>query len=259
MGGFLAVLPKKTEQKKVQASGAGIGLPQVDGFKIKSSLTGTLKQIGDAMSSISFLEVAPEKDGVNAVYVESRDINNNPYLFSILKIKKDELEVVYSIPPEIAPRKRRMDMIRHVLNLLSLLEKYYVVENKVLYQLIEASVKELSEAVTMDYSKLYTSYDSLKKESDDLKKRVGRLQDETQALTTKNYELKNLNDELLVRNKELEALSDDVLKTKLQEWIMEHNGEMNIIEFSKLYRIPEAKVEQALNRLVAEGYLAVVQ
>lgn len=249
--------PKKTDNKKIKT--ATSGTPQVDGFKLKGKCTGSLKQVAENLRSISFLEIAPEKDMVNAVYVESRDINNNPYLFSILKIKNEELEIVYSIPPEIAPRKRRMDVIRYVLNLLSLIEKNYSVDNKILYQLIEAAVKELSESVTMDYSKLYTSYDTLKKERDDLKKKMTRRRDENQALTAKNYELKSMNDELLVRNKELESLSDDTLKAKLQEWISDHNGEINIIEFSKLHKVPEAKIEQTLNRLVAEGYLSVVQ
>jgi hypothetical protein len=234
-------------------------VPKVDGFKIKAKLTGTIKDISDSLRAVSFLEVAPEKDAVNAVYVESKDINKNPYLFSILKMKKDELEVVYSIPPEIAPRKRKLDVIRYLLNILSLVESSFSVDNKVIYQLMEAAVKDLLESVTMDYSKLYTTYDSMKKDVDDLRKKVERLEEQGEALTTKNYELKASNDELVLRLNELEGLSDDALKAKLQEWVMEHNGEINIIEFTKLYKVAETRVEQMLNKLVAEGYLEVIK
>jgi archaellum component FlaC len=254
-----AAAQPQAAQQQAQAAGAQSLTPKVDGFKIKAKMTGQAKDIADTLRTISFLEVAPERDAVNVVYVESRDINKNPYLFSILKLKKDELEVLYSIPPEIAPRKRRLDVIRYLLNILTLVESSFPIDNKVLYQLIESAVKDLLESVTMDYSKLYTAYDSVKKDADDLRKKVERLQEQAEALTTKNYELKASNDETALRIQELEVLSDDALKAKLQEWVIEHNGEINVIEFTKVYKVPEARIEQMLNRLVAEGYLEVLK
>jgi len=246
--------PKKSEKAVSQAQ-----VPKVDGFKIKAKLTGSVKDVSNILRTVSFLEVAPEKEAVNAVYVESRDINKNPYLFSIIRIRQDELEVVYSIPLEIAPRKRRLDVIRYVLNILSLVAEDFSVENRTLYQLLETAVKDLLDSVTMDYSKLYTAYDSVKKDADDLRQKVERIQEQNEALTAKNYELKAANDELNLRVKSLEGLSDDLLKSKLQEWIMEHNGEINIIEFTKVHNVPGTRVEQMLNKLVAEGYLEVLK
>jgi len=234
--------------------------PQVDGFKIKGRLVkGKLKDLATILRSISFLELAPEKDVLNVIYVESRDIDKNPYLFSIVKIKEDELEVMYTIPSEISPKKRRVDVIRYLLNILSLIESSYSVDNKTVYQLIENAIKELAGSVTMEYNKLYTSYDSLKKEVDDLKKKVDRLSEQNQALTSQNYELKTHNDEMRLRVQQLEGLSDDALKAKLQEWVSEHSGTMNITEFTKVYKVSDARVEEMLNKLVSEGYLDVVQ
>ena len=69
--------------------------PQVDGFKIKGKLKkGSLKDLGTILRSISFLEIAPEKDALNVIYVESRDIDKNPYLFSIVKIREEKLAIV---------------------------------------------------------------------------------------------------------------------------------------------------------------------
>ncbi|MHA2067590.1 MAG: hypothetical protein ACXABY_24765 [Candidatus Thorarchaeota archaeon] len=234
--------------------------PQVDGFKIKGKLTkGKLKDLAAILRSISFLEIAPEKDVLNVIYVESRDINKNPYLFSIVKLKDDEVEAMYTIPSEISPRKRRVDVIKYLLNILSLIESSYSVDNKTLYQLIENGIKDLSSSVTMDYTKLFTKYDSLKKEVGDLRKKVARLTEQNQALSTKNYDLKTKNDELSLRVKELEGLSDEALKSKLQEWVLEHSGSINISEFTKLYKVSDARVEELLNKLVSEGYLEVVR
>ena len=233
--------------------------PQVDGFKIKGKLKGTLKDIANSLRSISFLGVASEKDLLNVIYIESRDINKNPYLFSILKIKDDEIEVLYSIPPEIGPKKRRIDVVRYLLNILSLIESAYSVDNKTLYQLVENAVKEIANSVTTEYTKLYTSFDSMKKEVDDYKKKMIRLTDQLQALTTKNYELKGQNDEYKLRIEALEGLSDDALRAKLQEWIIEHNGSINLAEFTNVHKVSDARVEELLNRLVSEGFLEVVQ
>ncbi len=234
--------------------------PQVDGFKVKGRLAkGKLKDLATVLRSISFLELAPEKDVLNVIYVESRDIDKNPYLFSIVKLKEDELEVMYTIPSEISPKKRRVDVIRYLLNILSLIESSYSVDNKTIYQLIETSIKELAGSVTMDYNKLYTSYDSLKKEVDDYKKKVDRLTEQNQALTSQNYELKSQNDDYKLRLQQLEGLSDEALKGKLQEWVAEHSGTINITEFAKLNKVSDARIEEMLNKLVSEGYLEVVQ
>ncbi len=234
--------------------------PQVDGFKVKGKFVkGKPKDLANTLRSISFLEIAPEKDALNVIYVESRDIDKNPYLFSIIKITDDEMEVLYTIPPEIGPKKRRVDVIRYVLNILSLIDGSFQVDNKTVYQLIENSIKELAGSVTMDYNKLYTAYDQLKKEVDDLKKKVDRLTDQSQALTSQNYELKTQNDDFRLRVQALEGLSEDALKLKLQEWVADHSGAINISEFTKLYKVSDARVEEMLNKLVSEGYLEIVQ
>jgi regulator of replication initiation timing len=234
--------------------------PQVDGFKLKGRmLKGKPKDLANVLRSISFLEVAPEKDLLNVLYIESRDIDKNPYLFSIMKIKEDEIEVIYTIPPEIGPKKRRVDVIRYLLNIISLIESYYEVDNKTVYQLIENAIRELAGSVTMEYTKLYTAYDSMKKEVDDYKKKVERLSEQVQALTSQNYEFKGQNDELRLRVSSLEGLSDEALKAKLQEWVAEHSNSINISEFTKIYKISDARVEEMLNRLVSDGYLEIMQ
>ncbi|MFH1520263.1 MAG: transposase family protein [Candidatus Micrarchaeota archaeon] len=234
--------------------------PQVDGFKMKGKLVkGKLKDLATVLRSVSFLEIAPEKDVLNVLYVESRDINKNPHLFSIIKISEDEVDVLYTIPPEIGPNKRKIDVIRYLLNIVTLIETSYQIDQKTLYQLLESAIKDLTSSVSIDYTKLFTAYDSLKKQVDDYRKRVDRLAEQNQALTSQNYELKTHNDELTLRVKQLEGLSDSALKAKLQEWIVEHSGAMNMNEFTKLYNVSDARIEEILNRLVSEGYIEIVQ
>ena len=130
--------------------------PTVDGFKIKGELKGSLKNIANILRTITFIEIAQEKAAINIAYVESKDINKNPHLFSIIKMKKDEIEVLYSVTPEISPTKRRVDVIRYLLNILSLIDEEYEVDNKILYQLVEDSIKKITDSVSVEYSRLFT-------------------------------------------------------------------------------------------------------
>lgn len=233
--------------------------PRVDGFKIAGKLKTNLKAVADTLRTLSFLQVAKESDALEALYVESRDIKKAPYLFSIVRIKNNEIEVLYSIPPEIAPRKRRMDVIRYLVNIVSLIEPSFGIDMTALYQLTESALKDITESITLEYSKLYTTYDNVQKDAEYLRKKVERLSEENQALSARNYEIKVENDEMRLRLNTLETLSDDALKTKLQEWITEHNGEINISEFSKTYHTIETRAEELLNRLVSEGYLELIR
>lgn len=234
--------------------------PTVGGFKLKANLQKkSLSNVADILRSVSFLEVALEKDAINAAYIESRDINKSPYLFSIVRLKKDEVEVIYSIPAEISPLRRRIDVIRYLLNILSLVGEFYYVDNTLLYQIIEDTLNSISESVSIEYSKLYASYDNLKSEVEGLRRKNERMTDEVKALGNRNFELKARNDELSLRLNELEALSDKALKAKVQEWIAEHDGEINVHEFAKVNKVIETRVEDVLNKLVSEGYLELLK
>lgn len=248
--------PAKPEQK-IQTP--EFRKPSIGAFSIKARLKNTLKEVASLLRSASFLEVAQDKDSVNALYVESRDINRQPYIFSILKATEDGIELSYSIPQELGPGRRRLNMVRYFINMLTMLEPSYEIDNKIVLQLMETSIKDVIDSVSMDYSKLYTEYDGVKKEVDDLKKKNKRLSEENSAISNEIYEMKNRNGELTLRVKELENLSEEALKTRVQEWIMEHNGEINISEFSKINNVSEVRVEEVLNRLITEGYIQAIQ
>jgi regulator of replication initiation timing len=251
--------PKKPEAAKPEPKTVEFRKPGIGAFSIKTRLKTTLKDVAALLRSASFLEVAQEKDSVNALYVESRDINRQPYIFSILKANENGLELSYSIPPELGPGRRRLNMVRYFINMLTMLEPCYSIDDKIVLQLMETSIKDVLDSVSMDYSKLYTEYDGVKKEVEDLRKKVKRMTEENSALSNEAYELKNRNNELTLRVKDLENLSEEALKSKVQEWIIEHNGEINITEFSKMNNVSEVRVEEVLNRLITEGYIQAIQ
>ncbi len=234
--------------------------PKVDGFRMKVKLTGKTSDVAKALSSISFLKISQGRDVVSAAYVESRSIDKTPYLFSLMKFKKDEIEVIYTVPNTATPTKRKLDVLRYLLNMITLVEPYYKIDIKVIYQLIEETMRQLEAYTTGDYKTLYKDYDHIKREVENLRRAIRIYKGQVKGLTKENYELKNENDELKIRFEKLHGgISDSVLTSRIQEWISDHHGNINVVEFAKYNRVPETRVEDLLNLLVRQGYLEQIQ
>ena len=227
----------------------------VAGFRLTARRTKGTSELSAHFSELAFLEMSVDGDTLTVLNVENRDIQKNPYLFSIIYFRPAIIEVMYTCLPTMSPKKRRIDVLRHFLNLMTIAEDCYSVDMKQVYQLLEASVTDMTEYVTADYDKLYSLYDNLKTEYSSQQKKIKDLSDASASLSKENYELKSRNDELALKLKGLETFSDSVLALKIQEWLGEHKGEINIADFSKVYNVPESRVEQMLNKLVTEGYL----
>ena len=231
------------------------GTASVAGFRLQARRVKGISDISAHFSELGFLEMSTDNDTLVALNVESRDIQKNPYLFSIIYFRPSMIEAMYTTLPTMSPKKRRIEVLRHFLNLMTIAEDCYSVDMKQVYQLLEASITDMTEYVTADYDKLFSLYDNLKTEFATLQKKVKEMSEASSSLSKENFELKSRNDELALKLKSLETLSDSVLALKVQEWLSEHKGEINIADFSKVYNVPETRVEQMLNKLVTEGYL----
>jgi hypothetical protein len=230
-------------------------VPIVSGFRIAASRQKMPSEISQRLSELSFLEMTVDKDALSVLNVESRDIQKNPYLFSIVNFLPNSIEVKYTCIPSSSPKKRRLEVLRHFLNMLTLAEDCYDVRLQDIYQLLEASFADMTEYSSVEYEKLFGLYDSQKSDFASMQKKLREATDSTASLSKENFDLKNKNDELTLKLRSLETFSDPVLSLKIQEWLSEHKGEINITDFSRVYNVPENRVEQMLNKLVTEGYI----
>lgn len=243
---------KKEQKKEVKDE---VAVPQVSGFKLPAKRIKDLNEITAVLSSLSSLELAVEGDYVAALNVESRDIKKNPYLFSAVYLRPNEIEMVYTIVPGISQRKRKIEVLKHFLNLLTLIAHAYEIDNKQFYQILRDALTEVTEFATSTYDEIYARYDMLNTESLSLQRKIESLNASITKLTNDTLDLKAKNDELTLRLKELELPSDDTLRVKIQEWLELHHNEINISEFAKTYNVLESRVEHLLNSMVMQGYL----
>jgi len=244
---------EKKEQKKETRD--EVPTPQIYGFKLPAKRKGDLTHIANSLSSLSALQLAVEGDYVAALNVESRDIKKNPYLFSVIYLRPSEIEIVYSVVPGVSLRKRKIEILKHFLNALTLVEDEYDINHKQFYQVVRNALTEITEFATSTYDEIYSKYDILNSEFLSLQKKIEALNSSLSKVTNEALELKAKNDELVLRLKQLESPSDDVLKVKIQEWLELHHNEINITEFAKTYNLLESRVEHLLNSMVMQGYL----
>jgi hypothetical protein len=230
-------------------------MPAVSGFRVAARRLKPPQEISQRLSELSFLEMSTDKDALMVLNVESRDIQKNPYLFSIVSFLPNSIEAKYTCMPNASPKRRRIEVLRHFLNLLTIAEDCYSVKMQDVYQLLEASIADLIEYSSVEYEKLFGLYDSQKSEFASMQKKLREASEANSSLSKENFELKSKNDELVLKLRSLETFSDSVLALKIQEWLSEHKGEINISDFSRVYNVSENRVEQMLNKLVTEGYI----
>jgi len=248
--------PEKKEVKKEEKDEAPT--TQIYGFKLPARRKGDLKKLAESLSAISSITLAVESDYVAALNVESRDIKKNPYLFSIVYLRPNEIEVVYSVVPGVSIRKRKIDVLKHFLNLLTLIENEYEVNHVQFYQILRSALTEITEFAASTYDEIFSKYDILNNEFLSLQKKLETLNSTITKMTNETIELKAKNDELTIRLKQIESPSDDVLKVKIQEWLELHHNEINVSEFAKTYNVLESRVEHLLNSMVMQGYLEAI-
>jgi hypothetical protein len=231
--------------------------PLAEGFRIEAKRLKNVDDITDALSPLQFLEIVQTKDSVVLINIERRDFQKRPYLFSIIYLNPDSIEVVYSYLSDVSPKKRRLEIARYLLNVSTLLENVYFINHAQLYQVIDGMLSRLIEYTASSYDELFSKYDALKEENDRMKKMTTEILAANDKLSKTNMDMKERENSLLLRVKELETYPDDVLMTKIQSWLMEHSFEINISDFSRINKVSEARVEQLLNKMVREGWLTL--
>ncbi len=250
--------PQSTQRGATPSSPATASMPTVptvSGFRIAAKRTKIPADISQRLSELSFLEMSTDKDALIVLNVESRDIQKNPFLFSVVSFLPNSIEAKYTCMPNTSPKRRRIEVLRHFLNLLTITEDSYAVKIQHIYQLFEAAVSDMTEYSSVEYDRLFGMYDSQKAEFASMQKKLRDANDGSTSLSKENFELKSKNDELTLKLRSVETFSDSVLALKIQEWLSEHKGEINIVDFSKVYNVPENRVEQMVNKLVTEGYI----
>jgi hypothetical protein len=210
-----------------------------------------VKKIG----GLGFTHIEQTRKALVARSVESEDLNKNPYSYITLTFRKNGVDVEYSMPPEMNGKKRMVDVCRLLLDVLALVDCYDL-KLASLYKFLSESLSGATEFVGADYEQLKNRFDSLLEENEEIKAKYRETADLNERNNKLLLEKERLNGVLKERIRELEGMSNQTLEEELFEWLGAHNGEIDVLLFSKLHNMTPARVEEGLDRLLKEGYIA---
>ncbi|MCL4404810.1 hypothetical protein M1583_02375 [Candidatus Marsarchaeota archaeon] len=230
--------------------------PKIAEFSLNATLTGDFQSIAQRFSTLQMFSIKiTEDNSLVLLSIESRDMQKNPFLFFIITLKPDSINVQYSIALDTSEKMRKLYVIKNLLGVLSLITDLYYADQAGLYQYIDSTIDDLLASMSQNYSALFNNYDSLFNEYRELKRLNIELTNANKNLTVQATQAVAENRELKAKLESLETYSDESLMVMLEDWIDAHNNTIDLMEFSKSYKIPLPRIEQMLNKMVTTGYI----
>jgi len=229
--------------------------PKIEKVEFQAKLNGSIADVKGKVSQMPFYTFLEGEGSLDIVRVESRNVRKKPFLFYIITIKPDSLVLTYSIVPGSSDRMRRAVVIKNLASVLSVIADTFTVEEAKFFQYIDSVLDSLINGMSQGYSTLFNKYDAVAAEYAELKKLTSELSVSNKNLTTQTSQLSEENKTLKEQLTSLQTYSDEALMAMAEDWIEVHDSSIDIGEFSKTYKVPEPRVEQILDKMVAAGYI----
>ncbi len=229
--------------------------PKIEEVQMPGSLVTSFDAIKSKIAQIPLYSVSQNGDELVAVNVESVNIHKEPFLFYIIRIRKDGFVITYSIVPNTSERLRRATVVKNVASFLAIIADDFKIDNQKFLQYVDSAITDLLNGLNDSYSVLFNKYDSLLAEYASLRKLVSELTISNRNLTVQTTQLSEENKNLKAQLDALQTYSDETLMTMVQDWLEVHDSTIDIDEFAKTYKLSQPRVEQVLNKMVSLGYI----
>lgn len=229
--------------------------PKVEELSFPGKLLTSLDDVKLKLSNVPFYSFQPGDGRLDIIRVESRNIRKKPFLFYIISVKKDSLDITYSVVPGSSDRLRRATVIKSMASVLSIIRDSFEIDEGKFYQFVDSALDNLINGLSQSYSTLFNKYDSLLNEYIEVKKLSRELSVSNRNLTIQTGQLSEDNKNLNAQLKSLQTYSDDALMAMIEDWIDVHNSSIDLGEFAKNYKVAEPRIEQILDKMVSLGYL----
>jgi hypothetical protein len=224
-------------------------------IRIKTKRRRPLKQLLQTFGSLGFNKVDYTPKSLTIEKVESEDIRGKPYLYYRLELLDDSITLKYTVPSMENRVSRSLEMGLLLLNMFELLSAYYDVQIQAVYPFYFNLLKTVSESLDTEKIELYSQFKELKQRYNALERKYNDLVQASASNARILVEYERKNDELEERVKKLEGMGDEELQVQLFEWIKSHDGEIDVLEFSRLNSIAMGRVEEGLDALIKNGFI----
>lgn len=224
-------------------------------IRINTKRKRPLKPLLQALSSLGFNKMDYSDDALVIEKVESEDLAGKPYLYYRLELLKNAVVFKYTVPSLEGRISRSLDMGLMLLNLFQILTAYYDVPVQSVYAFYFNLLKSVSESMDKEKMGLYSELKDMKKKHISLEKKYNDLVQSSAQNARILVEYERKNEDLKDRVEKLEGLGDAELQSQLFEWIRTHEGEVDVLEFSRLNNVALGRVEEGLDALIKNGFI----
>ncbi len=224
----------------------------IDTIELRTKSKVALTEVYKVISGFKGYYISKESGHVYLASIEERDISDNPKRFFIIDFMPSGVDISFTVQEDESPSVRRLQVLSKALPLLEPLMPKYNLSTQPLLALMDSALTEFLHKFTKDAKEVLIDNDWLKERVKELQNKLSACQTNVKDLTTKLYEVNSELASLRLKLKKYEVPSDEALKQLLIDWIKEHDGEVDIEEFSKVRGVPIARVEDMLTRLVEE-------
>ena len=229
--------------------------PKVEQIEFPGKLQTSIGDVKSKLANIPFYSFQENGGALEIARVESRNIHKKPFLFYIIRVGPQSLQLTYSIVPGSSDRLRRATVIKDTASVLSVIRDSFQVDESKFFQYVDSVLDNLVAGLSQSYSTLFNKYDSLLNEFVEARRLLHDLETSNRNLTIQTSQLSEDNKQLTEQLKSLQTYSDESLMAMVQDWIEVHNSSIDIGEFSKTYKVPEPRIEQILDKMVSMGYI----
>ena len=230
-------------------------VPKVEEIGFSGKLIGTLEEAKNKLADLPFFSTKIDGDELNIARVESRNIHKKPFLFYLVNIKKDQINIIYSIAPDTSEKMRRLYVIKNLASILSMINDCYQIDNVKFLQYVDSSIDDALNGISQNYSTLFNKYDSLLSEYREMKRLNVELSASNRNLTIQTAQFEEENVQIKGQLKALQTYSDESLMAMVEDWIQTHSNSIEINEFAQNYKLAAPRIEQILDKMVSLGYI----
>lgn len=232
--------------------------PQAVSYEIGLEMEGKFPPDLTGLLGLGFERVSSSARSSLVRKIEGTDFFGNPYLFTEVEIRRTELRLRYSVPPDQDASLRHLRACTLMLRVLGMVPQAKLNAQDACETLLPA-LESGSQTCNTGYSVLSKKFTSLQKESAALRKENARLRRTCEEEAALSIEREGQISALSSRISKLEAVSDGALSELLLEWLSSHRGLFSAALFSRQTGVSPSRAEEGLEQLLKSGAIRQVE
>ncbi len=233
-------------------------MKEAEVFSIICPKKANLDNVYGLLANVEEVEVRRVKDRVVLSLVERTNIRGELERVILMEFFESSISITYSIEENEPPSFRRWEVIKKVLPIIEIVAEEYALTVSSIFPILDKIVGEINLDLSKTQKDYYVELDRLRRELSETRKKIMRCKSDNERLSKKIFELNSKIADLKGKLAKYESMSEELLKTKIMEWLREHHGEINIPVFSKVYKVKESYVEEVLDKLIKEGHISPI-